>query len=106
LALARDQAARRLDPAGRAELAIVAAGARRDRGEIAAAVVTLESADIRTRSRDGWVPRLRYAYADSLQAAGRTADALEWFHRAAAVDGQGETDALERAELLQPGSTD
>ena len=106
LALARDQAASRLDPAGRAELAIVAAGARRDRGEIAAAVVTLESADIRTRSRDGWVPRLRYAYADSLQAAGRTADALEWFHRAAAVDGQGETDALERAELLQPGSTD
>lgn len=101
LSLARDPGAERLDAEGRAELAIVAAGARRDRGELAAAVALLESADIRTRVRAGWVPRLRYAYADALEAAGRETEALEWFHRAAAVDGQAETDALERAESLQ-----
>ncbi len=101
LALARDPGAARLDPSGRAELAIVTAGARRDLGELNAAVATLDSADVRTRTREGWVPRLRYAYADALEAAGRTADALEWFHRAAAVDGQGDTDARERAESLQ-----
>ncbi len=100
LALSRDPAAERLDAHGRAELTIVAAGARRDRGELDAAVALLESADLRTRSRAEWVPRLRYAYADALEAAGRAADALEWFHRAAAVDGQDGTDAFERAEAL------
>ena len=44
--------------------------------------------------------RLRYAYADSLEAAGRLAEAREWFERAAAIDGEDETDAAERAELL------
>ena len=101
LELSRDRAAAGLDAAGQAELAIVTAGARRDRGEVEAAVAVLESADIRTSSRAPWVSRLRYAYADALEAAGRETDALEWFHRAAAVDGQADTDALERAEALQ-----
>ncbi len=101
LALSRDPAAERLDAEGRAELAIVAAGARRDRGEIDAALALLEASDLRTKSRSDWAPRLRYAYADALEAAGRHTDALEWFHRAAAVDGQGSTDAVERAEQLQ-----
>ncbi len=104
LALARDPGAELLGAQGRAELAIVVAGARRDRGEVEAAVALLERADIRTHSRDSWVPRLRYAYADALEAAGREAEALEWFHRAAAVDGQGDTDALERADMLQARS--
>ncbi len=99
--LARDPGAERLDAEGRAELAIVLAGARRDRGELAAAVALLEGADIRSRSRGIWVARLRYGYADALEAAGRDAEALEWFHRAAAVDGQADTDALDRAEVLQ-----
>jgi hypothetical protein len=62
----------------------VTAGARRDRGEFDAAVSVLEGSDLRSRSRAEWVARLRYAYADALLAAGRNADALEWFHRAAA----------------------
>jgi hypothetical protein len=46
------------------------------------------------------VPRLRYAYADSLLAAGRRDEAVEWFHRTVAVDGNKTTDAEERlAEL-------
>lgn len=101
VALARDPGVRTLDAAGQAEMAIVVAGARRDRGQVDAALSVLEAADLRTRSRAPWVARLRYAYADALESAGRTAAALEWFHRAAGVDGQGDTDALERAEELQ-----
>jgi tetratricopeptide (TPR) repeat protein len=101
VALARDPGVRALDAAGQAEMAIVVAGARRDRGQVDAALSVLEAADLHTRSRAPWVARLRYAYADALEAAGRAAAALEWFHRAAGVDGQGDTDALERAEELQ-----
>ncbi len=104
VALGRDPAVERLDPAGRAEMAIVVAGARRDRGQLDAALAVLEAAELRSRSRAEWVVRLRYAYADALEAAGRDAAAVEWFHRAAGVDGQGSTDALERAEQLEAGS--
>jgi hypothetical protein len=67
-----------------------------------AALRTLESAPLRSSSREPWVARLRYAYADTLLAAGRTADAIEWFHRTVAADGDEVTDATERvAELEQ-----
>jgi hypothetical protein len=45
--------------------------------------------------------RLRYAYADTLLAAGREEEALEWFHRAAAADADGATDAIERIAELE-----
>ncbi len=45
--------------------------------------------------------RLRYAYADTLQMAGRSTDALEWFHRTHAIDSDDLTDAEERAEQLE-----
>jgi hypothetical protein len=44
---------------------------------------------------------LRYAYADTLVAAGRQTDALTWFHRTEAVDGEALTDAAERAAALE-----
>ena len=44
--------------------------------------------------------RLRYAYADTLEAAGRETDALAWFHRTHAIDSEEITDAAERAEAL------
>ena len=52
-----------------------------------AIVRSLENAPLRSRSRDEWVVRLRYAYADTLLAAGRHDDAIEWFHRTVGVDG-------------------
>lgn len=89
-----------LDEAGQIELSIVVAGARRDLGQAEAAVRLLETEPLHSRSRADWVARLRYAYADSLLAAGRRDDAIEWFHRTAAVDGNGGTDAVDRlAEL-------
>ena len=41
--------------------------------------------------------RLRYAYADALEAAGRIDEAREWFTKCAAVDAEESTDALERS---------
>ena len=84
-----------------AELTIVEAGARRDRGELDAALRALELAPINSKSRAAWVVRLRYAYADTLLAAGRPSDALEWFHRTEAIDGDELTDAAERAQELE-----
>lgn len=80
-----------------AEVLIVEAGARRDRGEFDAALRTLENGSLNSRSRAPWVARLRYAYADTLLAAGRASDALEWFHRAEAIDVEEVTDAGARA---------
>jgi len=91
--------ARGLDPAGRAEMRIVAAGARRDMGQLDAALVILEGPDLRT-SDAPWAARLRFAYADTLLAAQRTDEARVWFERAADADVDGQTAAAERlAEL-------
>jgi tetratricopeptide (TPR) repeat protein len=84
-----------------AETVIVEAGARRDRGEIDAALRTLENARLSSQSRAPWVARLRYAYADTLLAADRPREALEWFHRTEAVDTDEITDASARAAELE-----
>jgi tetratricopeptide (TPR) repeat protein len=84
-----------------AETAIVEAGARRDRGELDAALRTLENAHLSSQSRAPWVARVRYAYADTLLAAGRLRDALEWFHRTEAVDVEEITDAADRAAEVE-----
>jgi tetratricopeptide (TPR) repeat protein len=106
LALARDPAVEKLDPASRVEMLIVAAGARRDMDQPDMAVRMLEVKDLNSHSHAPWVARLRYAYADALLASGRRSDALEWFHRVVAVDSEHLTDADERLVELegpQPG---
>jgi tetratricopeptide (TPR) repeat protein len=90
-----------LDDAGEVELTIVVAGARRDLGQAAAALRMLESEPLHSPSREPWLARLRYAYADTLLAAGRRDEAVEWFHRTLAVDGDGVTDAEERLAELE-----
>jgi tetratricopeptide (TPR) repeat protein len=82
------------------ELKIVAAGARRDLGQLDAAVVALQGPDLDPKRRDPWSARLFYAYADNLEAAGRTDDAIRWFLNAAEADLDEETDAAERATAL------
>jgi len=101
LDLAQSPAVSNLEPDQRAEMTIVAAGARRDLGEIEAALRTLENAPLRSRSRAPWVARLRYAYADTLLAAGRREEAVEWFHRTAGIDSEGLTDAAQRLAELE-----
>jgi tetratricopeptide (TPR) repeat protein len=101
LTLVRNAPKDKLAPSLLAELTIVEAGARRDRGEIDAALRTLENSHLLSKSREPWVARLRYAYADTLVAAGREVDALTWFHRTEAVDAEANTDAAERAAALE-----
>ena len=87
--------------AAKAEMTLVEAGARRDMGQLDAALRTLELAPLTSKSREPWVVRLRYSYADTLEAAGRESDALAWFHRTDAIDGDQLTDAADRAEALE-----
>ena len=98
LKLAKSPSVANFAPAAKAEMTLVEAGARRDMGQLDAALRTLELAPLQSKSREPWVVRLRYAYADTLEAAGRENDALAWFHRTHAVDSDEITDAADRAE--------
>ena len=90
----------KLDKAGQVEMRLVAAGARRDLGQLDAAIVTLQSPELASSSVQPWTARLRYAYADALLAAGREGEAREWFAKAIESDKDGSTDASDRlAEL-------
>ncbi|XVS62774.1 hypothetical protein ACQPYE_31590 [Actinosynnema sp. CA-299493] len=100
--LAREAQVALLSPDEAVELRIVAAGARRDMGQLDAAVVALQGDDLDEKRRDPWSARLFYAYADNLEAAGRTEEAVKWFLNAAQADDDNETDAAERAFGLSP----
>ena len=101
LKLAKSPSVANFAPEAKAEMTIVEAGARRDMGQLDAALRTLELAPLMHKSRSSWVVRLRYAYADTLLEAGRESDALAWFHRTHAIDSEEITDAAERAEALE-----
>jgi tetratricopeptide (TPR) repeat protein len=99
--LAKSPSVASFAPAAKAEMTIVEAGARRDMGQLDAALRILEQAPLSSKSRESWVVRLRYAYADALEAADRPEDALAWFHRTQAIDADELTDASERAAALE-----
>jgi tetratricopeptide (TPR) repeat protein len=95
-----DPDVRRLDAETRTELLIVVAGARRDVGQLDAALSVLARGGLdRNRPRAG-AARLWYAYADILAEAGRTEEAASWFAASAALDPDGELDAVDRAASL------
>lgn len=90
----------KLDAETRVELFIVVAGARRDLGQLDAALAVLARGGLdRDRPRPG-AARLWYAYADTLEAAGRNEEAATWFAASAAADLDGELDAADRAGAL------
>jgi hypothetical protein len=98
--LSRSPEVRQLARAESIELLIVAAGARRDLGELDAAVISLQIPELDPKRRERWSARLFYAYADNLLAAGRESDAVQWFVHAADADEDGSTDADERVAEL------
>ncbi|MER5741298.1 MULTISPECIES: hypothetical protein [unclassified Streptomyces] len=100
LAMAGEPEVQKLDKAGQVEMRLVAAGARRDMGQLEAAIVTLQSPELASNATHPWTARLRYAYADALLAAEREQEAREWFAKALEADKDGATDASDRlAEL-------
>ncbi|MDZ5623519.1 tetratricopeptide repeat protein [Nocardioides bizhenqiangii] len=101
LELAKSPSVKGFPAAAKAEMTIVEAGARRDLGQFDAALRTLELSPINSKSRESWVVRLRYAYADTLEQAGKERDALSWFHRTNAIDAEEITDAAGRAAALE-----
>lgn len=96
LNLAGSDEVKRLAKPEEIEMRIVASGARRDLGELDAAVITLTCKELKTENEE-WAVRLRYAYADALDFAGRKDEAREWFAKCAAIDHDEITDAAERS---------
>jgi hypothetical protein len=101
LALLEDAPLAELPPAVRVEVLLVRSGAYRDQGEAEQALAVLEVKELDSPAIKPWTIRLWYGYAEALLAAGRTAEAGEWFEAVAAVD-DGVTDAAERAQGLEP----
>ncbi|MFD3525441.1 tetratricopeptide repeat protein [Streptomyces sp. NPDC058653] len=100
LTMAGEPEVLKLDKAGQVEMRLVAAGARRDMGQIDAAIVTLQGPELGSNSVQPWSARLRYAYADALLSAGREDEAREWFAKALEADKDGATDASDRLAAL------
>ena len=96
LELARSKEAQTLDLGGRMELLLVAAGARRDLGQLDAALLMLQVPELNFSVAESWLPRLRYAYAEALLESGDDEQARHWFVMAAEADHDDETDAGER----------
>ena len=99
--IARSEELSRLDAASMVELAIVVAGARQDMGQVDAAVAELERQDLNPNRHGVSASRLFYAYADALAAAGRTAEARQWFEHAADADEDELLDAADRLHELE-----
>ena len=101
IAMASDPVVAKLERKDRVEMRIVVSGARADQGNLGAALATLKCPELTTTSAEPWAARIRYAYADILEQLGHTEEAIEWFHRAAAVDADELTDADDRIAMLE-----
>ncbi|MET0693090.1 MAG: hypothetical protein ABWX96_12855 [Propionibacteriaceae bacterium] len=104
LKLAKESHRYDLDPSQKVEMTIVEAGARADLGQNPEAMRILKAAidSFTEAGEEARMPkaRLRYAYADSLLAAGKEAEARKWFVVAAKLDRDEETDAQARVDEL------
>ena len=92
LDVARSEEAQDLDAPGKVELAIVAAGARTDLGQLDAAVAELEIPQLDINRAFSYSPRLFRAYADALAAVGRDEESQKWSRQAVVAEnalGQG-----------------
>ena len=96
LDLAKTPEAQQLDADGKAELLLVTAGARQDLGQHDAALVLLAGP---AGKKDAPI-RVRYAYADALEGAGRVDEAAALFAQIAQDDEERITDADLRIGLV------
>jgi hypothetical protein len=103
LDMARSEEAKDLDAPGKVELAIVAAGARTDLGQLDAAVVELEIPQLDINRAFSYSPRLFRAYADALTAAGRAAEAGKWQRQAVVAENALGIDVSEEPDIIDLG---
>lgn len=96
LDIAASEDAEKLGASATIEMLIVVAGAYADTGDLATAIASLEIPALRQKVEGAWQVRLWVAYADLLEAAGRTDDANRWLTLAADADTDRVTDAAER----------
>lgn len=108
LDLARSEEAASLDAAGKAELAMVVSGARTDLGQLDAAVAALEIPQLDLQRAFSFSPRLFRAYADALDAVGRSSESGKWrrqagvAERALGLDDELEPDIIDLGEDDEP----
>lgn len=98
--LARSPEAAELTGDDADEMRIVVAGARSDLGQLDQALAILNTPKLDPSRTGQTAARLFYAYAETLLALGRDADALQWFLHAASADLEGVTDAEDRVSEL------
>ena len=103
LDMARSDEAKDLDAPGKVELAIVAAGARTDLGQLDAAVSELEIPQLDINRAFSYSPRLFRAYADALTAAGRAAEATKWQRQATVAENALGLGADEEPDIIDLG---
>lgn len=108
LDLARSEEAESLDAAGKAELAMVVSGARADMGQLEAAVAALEIPQLDLHRAFSFSPRLFRAYADALDAVGRSEESGTWrrqagvAEKALGLDDDSEPDIIDLGEDDEP----
>jgi tetratricopeptide (TPR) repeat protein len=100
LELARGPEAAKLTGDEADEMRIVAAGARADLGQLDQALTVLSTPQLDSTRVGTIAARLFYAYAETLLALHRDAEALQWFLHAAEADVEGATDAEDRVSEL------
>jgi tetratricopeptide (TPR) repeat protein len=103
LDVARSEEANDLDAPGKVELAIVAAGARSDLGQLDAAVAELEIAQLDINRAFSYSPRLFRAYANALTAAGRGQEAEKWLRQAVVAENALGLGASEEPDIIDLG---
>ncbi|WP_346925592.1 hypothetical protein, partial [uncultured Arthrobacter sp.] len=103
LEMARSEEAKDLDAPGKAELAIVAAGARTDLGQLDAAVSELEIVQLDINRAFSYSPRLFRAYAEALAAVGRTAESEKWQRQAVVAENALGLDVSEDPDIIDLG---
>ncbi|HEY9357482.1 MAG TPA: hypothetical protein VIQ52_14375, partial [Arthrobacter sp.] len=103
LDVVRSEEAKDLDAPGKAELAIVAAGARTDLGQLDAAVAELEIPQLDINRAFSYSPRLFRAYADALTAVGREQEAVKWQKQAVVAENALGLGADEEPDIVDLG---
>ena len=111
LELGRSVDVKTLDPSVRANLAIAMSGARLDRGENELALAELEIPELNPERVFEYSPQLFFAYSDTLEILGRTAESKRWAklaeRAAAAIEAKNAPDhevqdIIEEIEIPEP----